>query len=227
MNNFYNLWLFGVFLSLSKAAYCVLNKSCAEAQKVFTPNQDYFLPYMVQLKHNYSMDLLNASSCSSNYVEECKLQPHSFSYFNKMVYSVLCAEIKKPSDNYCSKFVGNFDRCINGKQDCPLLCTVIFMYLHFQDPFDVNDTFNSFLYKEVIIEDVPFCYSITCPSLESKLLGNKSILLSAYDAMPRSCQIGFFIILFLDIILSFLIAVANGAVILVGTKYTFIRFSGG
>jgi len=227
MNNFWNVWLVGIFLSISRATYCVLNKSCAETKRVFLPNQDYFLPFMVQLQHNYSLNVLNVSSCSSNFVQECKVQRHSYSYFNKMVYSILCANIKKSNDNYCSKFIGDSDLCIYGKRNCPILCTVIFMYLHYKDPFDTNDTLNPFLYKEVILEDVPFCYSITCPSLESKVPGNKSVVLSAYDAMPRSCQIGFFVILAIDIILSFLIAVANGAVILVGTKYNFVRFSGG
>ena len=224
-----NLWIWIFFLSLlQRSVYCVMNKSCFETTKDFVPSQDYFLPYMTQLKHNYSSKMLNTTTtCYNDFANACKTQPHSYSYFNKMVYSILCADISTPGDKSCSKYIKSSAACIRGYLDCPILCVVIFMYLQYHNPLDENYTASPYIYKEVILEDVPFCNSITCPSLESKTPKNKSLLLSAYEGMPQSCQIGFWIILIVDVILSFLIAVTNGIVILVGTKYTLVRFSGG
>ena len=209
--------IIGVVIAVSKLTYCI--SSTPRTKEDFLPNHDYFLPYMFRLRRNYTRSLTRETPlCVSNFETECKTKPHSFTHFNKIVYSVLCQNITKTKDKYCSN-------CQHQKGTvCPKLCNIIFAYLQ---QVNLNDTEDSFVFKETVLEDVPFCCSVTIPFLETFGHGNGSIILSVFDSMPKWCQTGFYVVLFLDIILSFMIAVVNGGMILIGAKYSFTRFSGG
>ena len=72
-------------------------------------------------------------------------------------------------------------------------------------------------YNENILEDVPFCIPFTCPYWKNAKKTN-SCKETAYDCMPLSCKVIFWIIFMLDAVFAIAVIIANMIIIVVVKK---------
>ena len=180
--------------------------------------RDFFLPYMLQLREDHV-----TSRNQAKFLNECSSEPFAFSYFNKLVYSYACRDYTTNERSCIAQLLKNC-RLDTSSVAQEILCCIILSYAANKRTSYRYSNHSIFKYKEVILEDVPFCYSITRPSIKSK---NLTADPSPLESMTQACRIGFYIILIADVLLCILITVTNGIMILVGIKHSFFNTPGG
>lgn len=202
---------------------------------IYQPEKNYFLPYMLLLKENfYSETYSSLSTCERQFLQECAKKTNEIFFFNQIVYQVVCKNISNDLLNcnynlYDSKSQSVFS-C--NSTACKMLKNFVYTYikaeknLHFPGRVKQNSSDSILVYNEVVMEDVPFCFSISCPSLVDNYR-NVSLRLSALDSMPPWCRCGFYFVFAFDILLSFVVAISNGTIIYIGLKDSFVQFPWG
>ena len=198
----------------------------------YKPEKNFFLPYVLLLKENYNAEPYNSSSiCERQFLQECQKKIYSLFYFNEIVYSIACENMTIDL-RFCNYTTYNSivdDATLTGHRS---FFRKLYSLLEretrqeLQKLVQGNLTTHHLEYKEVIMEDVPFCFSISCPSFVNRKK-NISLTLSALKSMPLWCRCGFYMALIFDIALSFVIACSNGTVIIIGIRNSFVQFPWG
>lgn len=185
------------------------NVSYAYEASLKTINTEFFVPYLLELERNQSVD-------PNRFKKECQERPKQITYFHEVVYDVFCKKL--------------YNRLSCDQKSRYLVCTIKFLKTNDLKLFDVgNQSDGERFYEEVISEDVPFCTATICPLIKSNkiLLSKDDQSIAFLDCMPIWCKVGFYIIFWTDLILALLIAFPNVFVLYTGLKHNCFTTPGG
>ena len=214
----------------------------------YEPCKHSFLEYMLKLQDLILSETATFSSQFENECKEPIYQfttYHGLVYVyiciikNKDKFELMCRELQygdgktQPFRDMLklqnSTYVSILDDHVFSENSIPLqvsACHNIGKYVLTRDYFKTRIKKKSFSYQktlvsskyiENILEDVPFCVPFTCPHWETGLK-KSSYKQNAYDCMPFSCRVIFWIIFAIDFIFAISIIVANLMIIIVVKK---------
>ncbi|CAK8686376.1 unnamed protein product [Clavelina lepadiformis] len=207
---------------LNSSSWVLSNESLTG---VYRPGENYFLPYMVNLKviRDKTLSTRSTQSDETKFDAECNKRRYSFSDYHAQVYDRLCyngslcnSDLRlQKTDNAMLYFRRVIDIYVQMWRSACLPRTKA-------TPVCDQSTLPS--YKEQIAEKIPFCKPVACPVIDitekdrNQAFGPK---LSFYDCMAPECKVAFYIIIITDAIEAILVAFFNGLVLALGVKLRF------
>lgn len=202
-------------------------------QKRFHPERDSLLIYLLSLPKNTTVGRLQQNynnltlAESTSLEQECHDRTFNETYYDKLLYSQVCASNPPPSAS-CP----NIKRIETADDDYlqDYLCDCISEAIEKLDQNRRQNVSHLLEYHERFIEDFPFCEPFKCPywvNTTSSKVVNSRCLSTLIKCVPTNCRYVYYLTLFLDISIVILVVISNITIITIRLRTAVLRNSYG